>query len=1109
MVFNVLQLILFGPVFLLIVAILHYIFLDRAKKESSDEECSTSKSKDEEYAMAVRDFKKFFKRRGRFVRQPRNDKKTFQRSYDDKNGSWSDSGEEDDEKIKDETCLVAQASNKTSLLVDDDLDEEKAIKVIEKNNLENDIEDETLEIDEIVNIKESRNHPLENDISWIVAMQEELNQFIANDIWELVLQPRNMAIIGTKWVFRNKLDENDNVSRNKARLVAQGYNQQEGIDYDETYAPVAKLESIRLLFTYACALDFKLLQMDVKSAYLDGFINEEWSLDELAYGVPRDGPYQINPPSPNDIISYVRNDREGQVTCTRYRPKIDVQDYQILTREIVSTLMALEEIIRSEKFNLAYYMAKRMEWVTKQARLILPYGMLLTLLFKFVMSESPELVDESYVLYDRVMNPLTAQQERQTRKDYGTRRGRHSTSSSFAFDQPSSPHLNYDDDGNNEGTSCAIQNLSVQNVGNQNRVFFVPGIANQNRNGNVMAARAEGNANGNNGSQIRCYNFRGLGIQLQAEEFDLMADAANLDEIEKVNANCILMANLQQASTSADESLAKHKALEWEIERLLRVVVSQAIMSIVQNNSVVDALNLQTELDRRKEHFENCIIKKENEYAKLWNDCINQRTKKIMEIMNATVDEPYAMAYNGVIVVPGIANQNGNGKVIAAQAEGNANKNKADLDEIEGVNANCILMANLEQASILGELDLLFEAMYDDNVGGQPSGAPRTVPNVNELETQQQHVQHQPITIVDNVLNAMFDDNTFVNPFSTPSTSATKSSSSQYVDPSNMHTFYQPYPHEYQWTKDHPLEQVIGEPSRLVLTRNQLRTDGDMCMYALTLKRLDVWVLIPPSDNIKPLRLKWLFKNKHDQENMVCRNKTCLVVRGYRQGEGIEFKESFVLVARIEAIRIFLVYAAHKSFTVFQMNVKTAFLHGTLKEDVYVCQPEGFIDADHPSHVYKIKKELYGLKQAPRSWHFDDDILVVQIYVDDIIFGSTHPRFSDADYARCKDTFKSTFGRAQFLGEKLVNWSLKKQESIAISYNPVQHSRTKHINVRYHFIKEHVEKGTIELYFVKTDYQLADLFTKALPVDRFNYLVRRLDMRCLSPQELDRLAKSQ
>nr|GEV76999.1 retrovirus-related Pol polyprotein from transposon TNT 1-94 [Tanacetum cinerariifolium] len=406
-------------------------------------------------------------------------------------------------------------------------------------------------------------------------------------------------------------------------------------------------------------------------------------------------------------------------------------------------------------------------------------------------------------------------------------------------------------------------------------------------------------------------------------------------------------------------------------------------------------------------------------------------------------------------------------------------------------------------------------------------------------------------------------------------------------------------------------------------------------------------------------------------------------MRGYHQEEGIDFEESFAPVAKMEATRIFLAYAAHKSFSVFQMDVKTAFLQGSLKEEVYVCQPEGFIDADHPNHVYKLKKALYGLKQAPRAWYnelstfllqnhffkgtidptlsirrFHDDILVVQVYVDDIIFGSTHPRYiqlfsdlmksrfkmsmmgemtfflglqvnqsscgifinqskyvleilkkygmkscdpvntpieikdkldldqngtpvdatkyrrmvgalmyltssrPDIVYATClcawyqaKPTEKHLKEVKRVFREKPVSWSSKKKDctalstaeaeyvslsaycaqvllmrtqlmdygfhfkkipiycdsksAIAISCNLVQHSRTKHIVVHYHFIKEQVENGTIELYFVKTDYQLADLFTKALLADRFNYLVRRLGMRSLSPQELDRLAKSQ
>nr|GEV93161.1 hypothetical protein [Tanacetum cinerariifolium] len=423
------------------------------------------------------------------------------------------------------------------------------------------------------------------------------------------------------------------------------------------------------------------------------------------------------------------------------------------------------------------------------------------------------------------------------------------------------------------------------------------------------------------------------------------------------------------------------------------------------------------------------------------------------------------------------------------------------------------------------DLDILFETLHNQYLGGRPSEAPRTIPATHVLQNLQAPTASMNLTLsptasaADNVPNAVFEGDLFVNPFATPSIESVVSST-QYVDPSNMHTFYQPHPHDYQWTNDHPLEQVIGEPPRPVLTRNQLKTDGDMCFYALTVSikgpksikealtdpawiesiqeelhqfiRLDVWELVSSPDGIKPLTLKWLFKNKHDEE-----------------------------------IRIFLAYVAHKGLTVYQMDVKTAFLHGSLKEDVYVCQPEGFIGADHPSHVYKLKKALCGIKQAPRAWYdelftfllqngfskgtidptlftrrFDNDILVVNQspsgifinqsnYVNEILkkYGSntcdiigtlmdikdkldldqtgipvdatkyrsmigalmyltsSRPdiihatcdsgfeltRFSDADYAGCKDTFKSTSGGAQFLGEKLMSWSSKKQDCKSLS----------------------------------------------------------------------------
>ncbi|GJU78341.1 retrovirus-related pol polyprotein from transposon TNT 1-94 [Tanacetum coccineum] len=168
------------------------------------------------------------------------------------------------------------------------------------------------------------------------------------------------------------------------------------------------------------------------------------------------------------------------------------------------------------------------------------------------------------------------------------------------------------------------------------------------------------------------------------------------------------------------------------------------------------------------------------------------------------------------------------------------------------------------------------------------------------------------------------------------------------------------------------------------------------------------------------IALKWIYKVKLDENGDVLKNKDRLVTKGYRQEKGIDFEESFSPVARIEAIRIFIANAASKNMTIYQMDVKIAFLNGELKEEVYVCQPEGFVDPDHPTHVYHLKKALYGLKQAPRAWYdtlsrfildnkfskgvvdpilftrkIGKHILLVQIYVDDIIFASTDPKACD------------------------------------------------------------------------------------------------------------------
>ncbi|GJY00868.1 retrovirus-related pol polyprotein from transposon TNT 1-94 [Tanacetum coccineum] len=240
-----------------------------------------------------------------------------------------------------------------------------------------------------------------------------------------------------------------------------------------------------------------------------------------------------------------------------------------------------------------------------------------------------------------------------------------------------------------------------------------------------------------------------------------------------------------------------------------------------------------------------------------------------------------------------------------------------------------------------------------------------------------------------------------------------------------MHTFYQPHDSKYRWTKDHPLEQVRGNPSKPVQTRRQLATDPKMCMFTLT--------------------------NKKDEDQIVIRNKARLVTKGYAQEEGIDFEESFAPVAHLEGVQIFVAYVAHKSFPIYQMDVKMTFLNGLLKEEVYVAQPDGFVNPDHPEKVYRLRKAIYGLKQALRAWYdelsnfliskgftkgtidptlftirYGENILLVQIYVDDIIFGSTNPKFSKQFEKLMHSRFEmSLMGKMKFFLGLQIHQSLR------------------------------------------------------------------------------------
>nr|GEW82820.1 hypothetical protein [Tanacetum cinerariifolium] len=629
-----------------------------------------------------------------------------------------------------------------------------------------------------------------------------------------------------------------------------------------------------------------------------------------------------------------------------------------------------------------------------------------------------------------------------------------------------------------EGQDRQMQ-MDGGNSGNQFRQYAGQNAENHNGNGNIVVARAEGNAIGNNVNQIRGYNCRGF------------AAARDLDEIEEVNENCILMTNLQQALTSstqtdkalvydsdgsaeihnivkdeifpivnqvdarvqnfkikflkeaskfvrdfkyltneADESLAKHKALEHEIERLLRAVVSQDIMPIVQNPTVskhsISRLSLNKDVNsnsnglfstrvdittktRRPQPRSNA--KNDRVHSASKSSCIKNKQVEVEEHHRNLLLSKNKKHMSSESNKVKLAILNDKSKVICAMCKQcliTSNHDVCVLNYMNGMNSRNVNQSE-NVSNVANQKKHKPKVRKSKKLGSKerptspkPSKPRSCLRSKDEapkvIKTSLKKIQgllQAPVIIkIMETMNVTFDELStmaFEQRSSKPRlygmTSGEMSSGLDLTYAPSTITTQKPTERELDLLFEAMYNDYIGgqtsvaprpDVDELSFQQHVQQQDNQAPLLTKIVAdnvpnaMLDGNTFVNPcvsqstsaAESMEPKNVKEAMNDPAWIESM---QEELLQFK--RLDEGIDFEESFALVARMEAIRIFLAYVAHKSFIVFQMEVKTAFLHGTLKEEVYVCQLEGFIDADHPIHVYKLKKALYGLKQAPREWY--------------------------------------------------------------------------------------------------------------------------------------------
>nr|GEW41855.1 hypothetical protein [Tanacetum cinerariifolium] len=964
-------------------------------------------------------------------------------------------------------------------------------------------------------------------------------------------------VITLKWIYKVKLDEVGGILKNKAHLVARVYRQEEGIDFEESFAPVARLEATRIFLAYAAHKNMVVYQMDVKTAFLNGNLREEVyaveqhcveknKFQDKMKEVLKENERLLEQAISTNIVNIVVNANvnyaslkdtlsklKGKVvvneavTLHPFDPelmKIDVaplapklrnnrtahNDYLKHTQEETATL---REIVENERLlnplntslDYACTVKFRNDHVAKimgsgdykignvtisRVYFVEGLGHNLFSVGQFCDSNLEASKTKSWLWHRRLshlnfgaINHLARQGLVRGLPKFKFEKDHHCSACAMGKSKKKS-HKPTSEDTNQEKLYLLHMDLCgpmhVESVNRKKYILVI--VDDYSRFTWVKCLRSKIEALDFIIKFMKMIQVR-LKVPVGISHETSVARSPQQNGVVERQAVATACYTQNRSIIRLRHGKTPYKLLHNKLPDLSFLHVFGALCYPTNDSENLEKLQPKADIE--------IFIGYAPTKKAFW--IYNRRTRRIVETIHVDFDELTAMASEQSSSGPAL-----NEMTPATISSGLVQKPSS-------------LTAYVPPSR--NDWDLLFQPMFDELLNPPPSVDPQAPEVIASIANVIPPVQAE--------LTSSSSSTTVDQDAPSPSKSQTTPKTQSFVIPQDV-------------------EEDIHDIEVAHMGNDPLFVEPKTYKDALT---QSCWIEAMQEELNEFERLE---------------NKAHLVARVYRQEEGIDFEESFAPVARLEATRIFLAYAAHKNMVVYQMDVKTAFLNGNLREEVYwilqwwrnpneirIKKGKPLINhitvaRPNEKHIHVVKRIFRYLRGIVNQglWYSKDSSVALIA-------------FANADHACCQDTRHSTYGSSQFLGERLISWSSKRQKSAAISSteveyialsgccaqilwmrlqltdyglgfnkilvycdnksvialccNNVQHSRSNHIDIRYHFIKEQVENGVIELYFINTEYQLADLFTKALVRDRIEFLINKLGMRSFTPKTLKQL----